>query len=55
VEFQSSVTAKSKTRVFSGIGPVAAMAEWSKKRKRLAILQRSRELNDDGTGSKVQK
>jgi hypothetical protein len=55
VEFQSSVTAKSKTRVFSGIGLVAAMAEWSERRRRPAIAQRRRELNEDGTGSKVQK
>jgi hypothetical protein len=55
VEFQSSVTARRRTRVFSGIGLVAPLVEWSKRRRRPAIVQRRRELNDDGTGSKVQK
>jgi hypothetical protein len=55
VVFHSSVTARSTTRVFSGIGLVAPMAEWSERRRIPAIAQRRTEFNDDGTGSKVQR
>jgi hypothetical protein len=54
-EFQSSVTARSKTRVSSGIGLVAENEEWRGRRRRAASAQRRMEFNDDGTGSKVQK
>jgi hypothetical protein len=32
VEFQSSVTARSKTRVFSGMGLLAEIEEWRGRR-----------------------
>jgi hypothetical protein len=55
VEFQSSVMARSKTRVSIGMGLLAEIEEWRRRRKRAASAQRRSEFNDDGTGSKVQK